>query len=189
LTVNRRHTRIENVRGHVEGVLHIEKAGGDIELDEAPQGAIISTGGGSIRVGRAAGTVEASTGGGSIDIGPVAGSVVAGTGAGEVRVTVVDAGREEQTIEITSGSGRVVVELPANFDARFELETAYTEKFGRSTHIESAWKLDREVTSRWDDHEGTPRRYVRARGMAGNGRGLVHIRTVNGDITVRRGAR
>jgi hypothetical protein len=189
LTVNRRHTRITNVRGQAQGALHIEKAGGEIELDEAPQGAWVSTGGGQIRVGRAAGTIEANTGGGDINIGPVAGSVIAGTGAGDVHVRVVDAGKEEQTVEVTSGSGRVIVELPAQLDARFDLETAYTEKFGRATHIDSPWKLDRQVTSRWDDREGTRRRYVRARGTVGSGRGLIHIRTVNGDIVLRRGGR
>jgi hypothetical protein len=79
----------------------------------------------------------------------------------------------------------MIVELPADFDGTFELETAYTEKHG-ATRIESAWDLEREETTQWDGREGTPRRYVRARGTVGSGRGHVRIKTVNGDIEVRR---
>ena len=175
---------IEDTRTDGQGVLHIQKAGGDVVLREAPYGVHITTGGGRIRVGRSGGTVEAKTGGGDIEIGPVAGSVVAGTGAGDVEVTLSDVRDAEQTVEIASGKGRIVVELPKNFDGEFDLETAYTST---PTRIESTWKLDREPTTDWDDSEGTPRRYVRAHGVAGHGRGLVHVRTVNGDIVLRRG--
>jgi hypothetical protein len=171
------------------GMLHIERAGGEVKLAGAPHGAVISTGGGDVVVGRSAGLVDASTGGGDINIGPVAGSVLAGTGAGKITVVLEDAGGEEQTVDITSGNGRVIVVLPAGFDGRFELETAYTKGFGRATTIESAWDLRRETTDwqdRWDSREGSPRRYVRARGTSGAGRGLVRVKTVNGDIEVRR---
>jgi hypothetical protein len=50
----------------------------------------------------------------------------------------------------------------------------------------SAWVLDRQAVTAWDDHEGTPRRYVRATGVVGKGRGLVRIKTVNGDVELRR---
>lgn len=169
------------------GTVHITKAGGDVTLDEAPGGAVIQTGGGRVRVGAAAGFVDAKTGGGDITIGPVAGSVRAGTGAGTIEVTLIEAGGEKQTVEISAGVGRVILELPASFDGRFDVETAYSRRFGRATRITSDWDLERETTTEWDDREGTPRRYVRARGTVGRGRGLVHIKTMNGDIEVRRG--
>jgi len=172
-----------------EGMLHMEKAGGDIELSEVPNGATVSTGGGDIEIGRGAGVIEASTGGGDIRIGPIAGSVIAGTGAGRVEITLVDAKGAEQSVEVTTGAGRVVLELPPNLDARFELETAYTRGFGRISQIDSEWSLAQEETKEWDGTEGTPRRYVRARGTAGSGRGLIRVKAVNGDIFVRRGAR
>src|SRR5205823_5682955 len=98
------------------GALHIQKAGGDVDLDEAPHGAIINTGGGDIHVGPGSGTLEAHTGGGSIEVGPIAGSVEAGTGAGAVRVMLADAHGETQNVEVNSGTGKVIVELPAGFD-------------------------------------------------------------------------
>lgn len=187
LDIDRSKTRIR--ANEPTGVLHIGKAGGDVDLEEAPEGAVISTGGGRVSVGRSAGLVDASTGGGDIEIGPVAGSVRAGTGAGDIHVTLADAGGERQTVNLTSGSGKMIVELPAGFDGAIELETSYTESHGRATRIESAWQLQHEPATDWDDREGTPRRYVRARGVLGNGRGLVRIKTVNGDIELRRAPR
>ncbi len=187
LEIDRSHTRIRS--NEPTGVLHITKAGGDVELDEAPEGAVVHTGGGRVTVGRAAGLVDASTGGGDIELGPVAGSVRAGTGAGDIHVTLADAGGERQTVHLTSGSGKMIVELPADFDGAIELETAYTESHGSTTRIDSAWELQREPVTGWDGHEGTPRRYVRARGVLGSGRGLVRIKTVNGDIELRRASR
>ena len=171
------------------GMLHIEKAGGDIVLESAPDGASLRTGGGRVRVGRANGKVAASTGGGDITIGPVAGSVSAETGAGDVEITLVDAEGREQSVEVGSGHGSLELVLPRNFNGRFDLETAYTQNNGRRTRIDSAFELEREETSQWDDREGTPRKYVRARGQVGEGGGWIRVRVVNGDITIRRGER
>ena len=166
--------------------LQISKAGGDVALDDAPHGAVIHTGGGDIHIGTASGVVDARTGGGRVEIGPVAGSVRASTGAGNVVVTLVDPAGAEQDVEIFTGSGDVEVVLPASLDARFEVETAYTRK-NAPTHIDSTWELDHHPTTGWESHEGTARRYVRAQGKAGNGRGLIRIKAVNGNVTLRRG--
>lgn len=185
--VNLRSPRTESRarRTRTPGMLQITKAGGEVVIDEAPHGAVISTGGGRIHVGRAAGDVDVSTGGGRIDVGPVAGSVAASTGAGSVEITLADANGQTQSVDVVSGHGHIVVELPADFDGRFELETAYTRD-DEPARIESAWPLERAPVTAFDAHEGTPRRYVRARGVAGSGRGLVRIRTVNGNVTVHR---
>lgn len=167
------------------GVLHLRKAGGDIVLDGAPHGLDAETGGGTVRIGPSRGMVSVSTGGGDITIGPVAGSVRAGTGAGDVRITIVEASGQSQSVEVTAGVGDVVIDWPAGVPARFRLETAYTRSFGRRTRVDTELPLEQEETERWDDHHGTPRRYVRARGQVGQGGGVVSVRTVNGDITIR----
>jgi hypothetical protein len=169
------------------GVTHITRAGGDISLDEAPAGAEVSTGGGRVKVGRATGNVRAATGGGDIEVGPVAGSVTATTGAGDVRVTLAKTS-SDQDVSVRSGTGRVRIELPANYDGTLDLETAYTEDFGRATRITTPgeWTVKRESTTSWDDREGTPRRYVRVSGTVGKGGGLVRVKTVNGDIDLVR---
>ena len=177
---------IRDERTGEAGVLHIVKAGGDVTLQDAPHGADIQTGGGDIRVRSGKGLIEATTGGGDIDIGPIAGSVVATTGSGEVHVALVDAKGEEQKVKISAGTGPITVLLPAGFEGRFDLETAYTENYEGTTHIESDWKLERDETATWDGRHGTPRRYVRAHGTVGDGRNRVRVRTVNGDIIIKR---
>ncbi|MGH7561224.1 MAG: M56 family metallopeptidase [Gemmatimonadales bacterium] len=123
---------VNEIRGADRGTLHIEKAGGGIDLDRAPNGAQVRTGGGEIRIGEGAGLVRAR-----------------------------------------------------GFDGRFDLETAYTRSHG-GTRIVSDWELYVSETQEWDSSQGTPRRYVRATGRAGNGSGHILVRLVNGNITVRR---
>jgi beta-lactamase regulating signal transducer with metallopeptidase domain/DUF4097 and DUF4098 domain-containing protein YvlB len=167
------------------GVIAITKAGGEVDLESAPHGAVVHSGGGRIVIGRAGGDVEAGTGGGMIRVGPVAGSVRASTGAGMVVIEVEDAGGQTQNVEARTGHGPVEITLPANYNGRFEIETAYTESNG-PVSIKSDWELQHEPVTPFDDHEGTPRRYVRATGRAGSGGGVVRVRAVNGDVRIRR---
>jgi beta-lactamase regulating signal transducer with metallopeptidase domain len=168
------------------GRLHVERAGGDIELEEVTDGADLQTGGGDIRVARAHGDVSASTGGGDIDVGHVEGGVDASTGAGKVRVSVDDLDRDGRGVDIGTGRGDVVIELPADVAATFDLETAYTDNHRGKTRIESDWQLERSESDDWDDRAGTPRKYVRAHGDVAGGGPLIKVRAVNGNISIRR---
>ncbi len=168
----------------VSSLIRIDQAGGKIDLPTAPHGARLITGGGEIHVGPANGLVYASTGGGDIQIGPVDGAVDATTGSGNVTVTLRPSGAEPTMV--TTGSGRVVLLLPAGVSAQLDLETAYTENFGRRTRIDSDWSLSTTETDHWDDAQGTPRKYVRVRQSVGNGGLVIQVRAVNGDIEVRR---
>jgi beta-lactamase regulating signal transducer with metallopeptidase domain/DUF4097 and DUF4098 domain-containing protein YvlB len=162
-------------------------AGGRVSIGEAMNGADVRTGGGSISVGQSAGDVRAVTGGGDITIGPLEGSAFAATGAGNVTITL--RGRDDHSVNVASGNGRVTLVIPSSFSGRVELETAYTERHGR-TRIQSDWPLSVTETDFWDDSHGTPRKFVRARqaiGRGGAGRGLLKVKTVNGNIVLRRG--
>ncbi len=160
----------------------MNSAGGALSLAAAPDGARVTTGGGSIRIGRSGGEVYARTGGGPIDIGPASGSVEAHTGAGDVTIELTGPGTH--SVDVTSGKGRVVLVVPRDLNAELELETAYTDNLGHKTRIVSDVPLQTTETTTWDDSEGTPRRYVRARQTVGRGGGVIRVRTVNGDILV-----
>jgi beta-lactamase regulating signal transducer with metallopeptidase domain len=169
------------------GALHITKAGGHITLDAAPQGGIIHTGGGRIVIGRAGGDLRASTGGGDIEIQSITGSADVSTGAGDVHLTIVGDDGREQVIEAWTGHGTVEIVVPRSFNGRVELEAAYTRGFGRKSRIETDWTIEQTETDEWESpNGGTPRKYVRATGVLGNGRGLIRIGTVNGDVVLRR---
>jgi DUF4097 and DUF4098 domain-containing protein YvlB len=167
------------------GFIVIDKDGGSIELDDAPKGAHVTTGGGAIIVGKSQGDVQARTGGGSIELGPLEGGADATTGAGDVSINLV--GERVHPVNIVTGKGNVELVLPKDANATLDLETAYTEHYGKRTKIKSDWKLDVTETEKWDDSQGTPRKYVRVRQDIGKGGPVIRIRTVNGDITIKRG--
>jgi hypothetical protein len=175
--------------GGARGSLAISKDGGEIVIDRAPDGAVLITGGGRIVVGSSGGLVSANTGGGDIELENVGGDASVSTGAGDVRISVVNALRSDHAIEVESGQGRVVIEVPAGLDARIELESAYTDNSNRRTSIASDFALQHSETDQWDSSAGTPRKYVRATGVLGNGRGLIRVRTVNGDVVLKRVSR
>jgi beta-lactamase regulating signal transducer with metallopeptidase domain len=180
-------TYIRNSAGKPTGAHYgvmMSSAGGAISVPSAPDGAIVTTGGGRIRIGPSAGAVSATTGGGDIDIGPAAGSVYAQTGAGRVAIELK--GPDSHAVDVTSGLGDVVLDVPANLNATLELETAYTDNFGRKTKIISDWPLTTTETANWDSTDGTPRRYVRARQNIGKGGAVIRVRTVNGNIVLQR---
>jgi hypothetical protein len=164
--------------------IRMSMAGGPISLAAAPDGARVTTGGGRIRIGASGGEVYAMTGGGDIDIGPATGSVEAHTGAGDVAIEIKGPG--SHSVIVTSGRGRVVLVVPRDLDATLELETAYTNNLGHTTRIISDFPLQTTETADWDSREGTPRRYVRARQTLGKGGGVIRVRTVNGDVVLKR---
>ena len=88
---------------------------------------------------------------------------------------------------MTTGNGRVTITLPADFTGTLDLETAYTNNHGRRTAIQSDWPLNVSETPQWDDRNGTPRKFVRARQAIGSGRGVIRVQTVNGDVVILRG--
>jgi hypothetical protein len=170
--------------GFSDNGIMMSYSGGAISLPSAPDGARLRTGGGSIRIGPSGGAVYATTGGGDIDIGPATGSVEAQTGAGRVAIELK--GPDSHAVDVRSGLGEVVLDVPANLNATLELETAYTNNFGHKTRIVSDWPLTTTETSDWDSTEGTPRRYVRARQNIGKGGAVIRVRTVNGNIVLQR---
>jgi hypothetical protein len=162
------------------------RAGGSINLESLPNGGSFTTGGGEIVIGSVGGAATFTTGGGDITLSNVGDDISATTGAGDVQISLVNNGNgSARNVSVSSGSGRVVIEIPANLDVRLDLETAYTERHG-PTRIQSDFPVNVTETSEWDNRNGTPRRYVRASGNIGAGRGVIKIRTVNGDVVIRR---
>ena len=174
--------------GYGSGAIRMSAAGGALSLPSAPQGARVTTGGGRVSIGPSGGEVYAQTGGGAIDIGPASGSVAAHTGAGDVNIELKGTGTHN--IDVTTGTGEVVIVAPAGLNATLELEAAYTNNYSRGkTRIISDWPLNVTETNEWDDSHGTPRKYVLVRQKIGNGGGgVIRVQTVNGNIVLKRGS-
>ena len=159
---------------------------GDISITGAGSEANASTGNGSVLVSGTTGSVTASTGNGKVIVEDARGPVKASTGNGDVRVSTsfgpVDAtsgsgdidvtmGRLERSagMRFTTGSGRIVVALPADFNADIVGSTG-------SGDISS--ELPLRVQGRRDSH--------RLRGTIGTGGERLTMTTGSGDIVLRR---
>jgi hypothetical protein len=167
--------------GGAAGGLRISSMGGDIDVPDAPHGAQLKTMGGAIRVAAAGGPVRAETMGGDVTISTAGGDVTALSHAGDVKVTLTGDARD---VRLESYSGGVTLVAPARLDASIEVELAYTRDSARRYRVESDVPLETTTTSEWDTSHGSPRKFVRARGLAGAGRGRVVVRTVNGNVRI-----
>ena len=104
------------------------------------------------------------------------------TGAGDVEINITESGHP---VRIGSGSGTVTLIVPRGMSADLDLETAYTRNHG-PTRIRGDWSLATTETTGWDTREGTARRYVRSEQSIGGGGPRIRVRTVNGDIIIKR---
>ena len=161
----------------------IDKDGGDIKLSDVPDGAHVATSGGTIVIGRSSGRVMAETGGGNITIDAAEGAAKVTTGSGNVTITTV--GKDAHSVDVRSGTGGVVLQLPKEANATLDLETAYTNE-KKPSKIISDWPVTVTVSPEWDTSQGTPRKYVRVRQDIGKGGSVIRVRTMNGNIEIKR---
>lgn len=184
--------------------------GGAVDVDKAPDGASVTTMGGNIHVHRvsrfaqlktyggsividsAAGPVIATTMGGNIEIGSATASVTATTMAGNVEVHVSGEHQgDKRTISLVSYTGAISLFLPPGFGATVQVELARTNNQARQFQIINnvGLKAVPRDGGFLDFMHGTPRTYLDARGVVGDGASRIVIRTVNGDVTVHQAGR
>lgn len=184
------------------GEVRIAKMGGGIDVASAPHGANLSTMGGNIHVGNVAESATVKTMGGSIDIDQSTGPVDANTMGGEITiatangpikattmggdVTVRETGSStgERDIDLSSKGGRIELTVPKDFAMDVKITLAYTSAH-KGAHIEQHAGLEVSETGEWDISQGTPRKYIRAKGRVGSGLNKVSIDTINGDVILR----
>jgi hypothetical protein len=164
------------------GAVSMTWTGGAIRFDNLPNGGSFTTGGGEIDIGAVGGKASFTTGGGNVRIMNASDDLSVATGVGSVEISVIGAGT--RNISVATAFGRAVIELPANLDARLDIESGYTGRHGK-TKIESDFPVNLSEREELNG-DGTPRWYVTASGTIGSGRGLIRIRTMNGDVVIKR---
>lgn len=165
-----------------DDTVQISTMGGDIKVDDAPEGASLDTMGGRIAVKNARRFVRAKTMGGDIVIEAIDGWVDATTMGGDIDVALTGQGGK---VDLTSMSGDITVLVPKGFGMDLELEIAFTRNSSRSYSIDVPGDLEETETPDWDHEHGTPRKYIRVSGAVSGGGHAVRIKTVNGDIEIR----
>jgi hypothetical protein len=166
-----------------EGKITRSSMGGDINVDDAPDGAALRTMGGDIGVGRARGHVVARTMGGDIRVRDLIGSLDASTMGGNVTVEV-DGVAGSRSLELYSMGGSVSLTLPADFSGTFEVELEQSHD-SPPARIISDFPLNVRESRRkyWLRHDVD---VLNATGRAGSGDAHVKIKTIGSDITIRK---
>lgn len=178
----------ERIDAAARGEVRISSAGGEINVPEAPAGADLSTMGGNINVGSASGHLKVKTNGGDINVNAVDGWVQAVTLAGDVNVKVVgDAERGRRDVGIISHGGNITLTLPPTSSVRVDIQLAQTRNSRKAHKIVSDFDLQQTESDGWIYTEGTPRKYIYGSGTFSGGKHTVKIKTVDGDIYLKKG--
>ncbi len=162
--------------------------GGDLEISDAPSGADLETMGGDIHVSSAADHIKASTMGGDIHIDKINGWIDAHTMGGDVvAVMTGNPSQGKRDVNISSKSGDIEVTLPAGLSVTLDLRLAYTTHSRNQYRIISDFPVQLDETDKWDDEEGTPRKYIYGKSPEAGGQHRIRIETINGDIILKKG--
>jgi hypothetical protein len=181
--------------GHVDGTLRAETAGGDIAIAGGAGQVMAQTAGGQILVGPTGGSVRAETAGGSIRLRAARGRVVAETAGGSIDLLQLGAGVRAST---TAGRILAVFDASAKTFAASELQTSVGDVYvylpaGLPLTIDAA--IDAAAghhivtdfpLSILGDKEDFSERTIRGQGALNGGGEVLRIRTVAGNIEIRK---
>jgi DUF4097 and DUF4098 domain-containing protein YvlB len=170
----------------VASFANVKTMGGSITIDHADAPVDATTMGGNVTVNYASASVKTTTMGGEIQIKRAAGSVLASSLGGDVTAHLEDSSSAPRTVELTSKGGTITLFVPQDFPMEIHVTLAYTDKANRSYHIIDEVGLTQHSTSEWDSSQGSPRKYIYGDGRIGNGQNHVVIKTVNGDVLIKR---
>ena len=162
--------------------------GGEIHVDDAPNGADVHTMGGDITVKNASKYVKAKTMGGEIEVDAIDGWVKATTMGGDITVVMTgDASGPDHSVELSTMGGEIELTLPKNIDADFDVHLIYTKDSRKDYEIKSDFDLKIEEKSKdWDYDKGEAKKEIIGTGKTGTGKHNIFIKTVNGDITIKK---
>ena len=144
--------------------------------------------GGDIHIKRAARYARAKTMGGRIDIDAIDGGLDAITMGGDVDVTMVgDPDKGDRSVNIESMGGDISLTVPPGLSMDIDITLAYTKDRRDDYRIVSDFDVKREETKEWDHSRGSARKYIYGTGSFAGGRNKVHIKTVNGNVHLKKG--
>ncbi len=183
-----RQKNITRRSGEVRGSeVNISTMGGDINVDDAPLGAALSTMGGTIHVRSAAKFVKAKTMGGKVLLDAVDGWMEATTMGGDVEATMTGNPSDgKRSVALTSMAGDITLSVPAGLSMEIDIELAYTEGHEGKYAIKSDFPVVQEVSPEWERDNGSPRKIIHGTGNVAGGSNRVTIKTVNGNVTIRK---
>jgi len=161
---------------HAKGSIAVDTSGGSIRIEGSDGNVVADTSGGSINVDNVAGTVDADTSGGGISITRSRGAINADTAGGNITAELVeDDPNVDTTINLDTAGGSITVYLPEKIQATVSAKLQL-----RRRNKDSQIYSDFPLTIKDHDNE------VIAEGNINGGGDPITLRTVNGDIYIKR---
>jgi hypothetical protein len=160
------------------GSVAAQTAGGQIQIGPVSGSVRAETAGGSIRLEGARGTVVADTAGGSIDLLQLAGAVKASTAVGRILAEwVATTAQGFGPSQLETSMGDVYVYLPV--DVRLTIDAAIDAPAGHQI------VTDFPLTIQGEREEFAPQT-IRGHGALNGGGEVLRIRTITGNIEIRK---
>jgi hypothetical protein len=181
--------------GQVDGTLRAETAGGDVVIAGASGQVMAETAGGQIQIGPTGGGVRVETAGGSIRLRGARGPVVAETAGGSIDLLQLGA-----SVRANTSEGRILAEFDATAKtfAASQLETSMGDVYvylpvGLPLTIDAAIDAaaGHHIVTDFPlkilgDKEDFSERTIRGQGTLNGGGEVLRIRTVAGNIEIRK---
>jgi len=180
--------------GRVTGALQAETAGGDVVIGGASGQVVAQTAGGQILIGPTGSSVRAETAGGSIRLQGARGRVVADTAGGSIDLLQI-----ESAVKASTSAGRILAQFNgAKQFGSSELETSMGDVYVYLP-INVALTIDAAIDAAAGHHilsdfpltiqgqqEDVVASTVRGRGALNGGGEILRIRTVAGNIEIKK---
>ena len=163
--------------------VNISSMGGEINVDEAPNGADVKTLGGDITIKSAGKFVKAKTNGGSINIENADASIEAKTNGGDINAEMIgDASKGNRDVNLKSNSGDITLTVPENLSMDIDIRIGGVDKDGSQNQIYSDFPLKKEIINN-DEYSSYT---LHGSGTVNGGKNKVTIKTINGDVYLKK---
>ena len=170
-------------------VVQISTMGGAINVSDAPFGANVHTMGGNIHIKSANDFVKAKTMGGEITIDAIDGWINATTMGGNINVTMTgDPEKGKRDVNLTTMGGNITLTVPDGLSMDIDLEIECTKDSDKYT-ISSDFAIKKETSEEVDKESKSPRTHIHGKGITKDGKHKIKIKTVNGNIQLKRSSK
>lgn len=171
---------IKKAGGFVDG----HTSGGDIYIGEVKGYCKLNTSGGDIEIGNASAGAEVNTSGGDIIIGGCAGALYARTSGGDIEARkLYRKENTENSIELASSGGDILLYLPQQVKATVKAELQITNRRGIEKEIISDFPLT------IDKIQKGSRLLITGHGLINGGGDNIVLKTSDGNIRIRKASR
>jgi DUF4097 and DUF4098 domain-containing protein YvlB len=162
-------------------VVRIKTMGGAIDVAEAAHGADLHTMGGDITIKSAQEFVTAKTMGGDIAIEAIDGWVKATTMGGDIKVNMTGNPKKgKRDVELKSMGGDIHLTVPAGLSMDIEIQLTLTPRAKKEYKIISDFEIKQEKKTK----DG--KTIIYGTGSIGGGKHKIKIKTVNGNIILKK---